>query len=128
MSKSNFIGLLPLFVSINKDIYSSFAIFPSYIGKSIVGFFYGLIFGFLYTFWKKELFYTGAIVASTLFLLTYCICITIHWETIYELFGVESFDISVEMIMTFWNTYFFEIGVALFVFIIFNQTFKKYQV
>ena len=127
MIKSNFVGILPFFIEFNKSLYDLFGNTPLYVGKFFVGCFYGIILGFLFAFWRNEIIYNSILLSSSLWLLSFLNCITIEWNQIFLLLGISGRRIKLYQVGIFFNNYYFESIVALFICIIFYKTVEKYK-
>jgi hypothetical protein len=126
MIKNHFEGMFPLFVEFNMSLYQLFNHAPGYIGKLFVGAFYGIIFGFLLAFWRKEIFHNTLIVFSSLWILTFINCITIEWKQIFFLLGISGKRITLAEVWTFLSLYYVECSIALLVSILIYKTVEKY--
>ena len=127
MAQSNFVGMFPLFIEFNKSLYDLFSYAPLYIGKLFVGGFYGIILGFLFTFWRNEIIYNRILLFSSLWLLSFLNCITLEWKQIFFLLGISGRRIQLFEVGCFLNTYYFECMVGLLVCIIIYKTVEKYR-
>lgn len=127
MNNTNFSGLFPLFVQFNFGLYELFSHAPLYIGKFFIGGFYGIIFGFILSFWKNEIIYNSILLSSSLWILSIFNCITIEWKQIYIILGISKNKITILDISNFISIYFFEIIIAIIVTIIFYTTVSKYK-
>jgi hypothetical protein len=128
MAQNNFLGMFPLFIDFNTSLYELFSHAPNYIGKIFVGLFYGIILGFLISFWRNEITYNAILLSSSLWILSFLNCITIEWEQIFFLLGISGRRISLSEVGNFFNTYFIECGIALVIAIIFYKTVRKYHI
>jgi hypothetical protein len=125
LQKNTFKGLFPLFKEFNNGLYQLFAAAPVYIGKFFVGLFYGLLIGFIFSFWKDELFKNSIIIGSTIWILSLFDCVTINWDTIYRIIGYSG-SITYKMIVNFFQTYCLEIIVSIIVAFLVYATVIKY--
>lgn len=126
MTKTDFAGIFPLFVEFNRSLYDLFSYTPSYMGKLFVGAFYGIILGFLFSFWKNEIIYNSILVSSSLWVLSFFNCITIKWNQIFFILGISGNRVTLFEIGVFFNTYYFELIISLLVSVVFYKTVEKY--
>lgn len=126
MSETNFTGLFPIFLEFTRSLYELFVNAPLYVGKFFVGGFYGIIIGFLFTFWRNEILHNTILLFSSLWILSFLNCIEIQWKQIFFLLGISGRRITLFEVGQFLNVYYFELIVLLLVAIIFYKTVNKY--
>lgn len=127
MNNIDFSGLYPLFIQFNTGLYELFNHAPLYVGKLFVGTFYGIILGFIASFWKNEIIQNGILLSSSLWLLSFLNCITIEWSQIFFILGISGKKITILDIGNFLTTYLFEFIIAIIITIIFYITISKYN-
>jgi hypothetical protein len=127
MKQSNFCGMFPLFVDFNNSLYNLFSHAPIYVGKFFVGGFYGIVLGFLFSFWRNEIIHNSVLLSSSLWIMSFFNCITIEWKHIFFLLGISGRPIRLFEVGIFLNNYYFELIIALLVCIVFYKTVEKYK-
>lgn len=126
MSEKSFQGFYYFIKQFNLSLYGLFTHAPIYIGKFFVGSFYGILLGLLLGLWKREIFYNAFIITIALSILHFFSCITIVWENIFIILGINGQEFTGENVLVFCNTHYIEIICMLIIGIISYSTIKKY--
>jgi uncharacterized membrane protein (Fun14 family) len=120
-------GLYFLLRNFNLGLYAICENAPLYVGKIFLGTCYGIIIGFIFGFWKKEIFYNALFLFFSLLFLNKLDCINFNWKTIHSILGVTTVSFSSETFFTFINEYAIEISAIVIVAIIVKKTIAKHQ-
>jgi hypothetical protein len=120
-----FEGIIPALTDFNKEIFLLLQGFPPYFYKIAIGVLYGLLLGFCYSFWKKQI--TFYIISSSfsLWFLQVTQCLSFNWPKIYFILGLSASEMKWISVVYFIKSHFFEIGISLAIIFIFNRIVNK---